>query len=154
MFELAADSTTITSKAKYLSENAKALSSLIRTLATVPPKPHIHIQGIRGRRIDFNVRLNLMSLLVPDNPRDRMDYLRCVTRDEMAYRGGNDPSLKPDIGAAEDELEAWCERFVKDRSAVKTFSTTPKVFHLLIRHLFDIATLPLRHSCISLKLSV
>ncbi|KAI0972608.1 hypothetical protein F4678DRAFT_428747 [Xylaria arbuscula] len=130
MFELSADSTTITSKATYLSENAKALSSLLRTLATVPPKPQILIHGSRGRRVDFSVRLNLMSLLVSDNPSNRMDYLRCVAKDEMAYRGGNDPSLKPELGAGQDGLEAWCARFVKDQSSVKVFTLERVVANL------------------------
>ncbi|KAI0817380.1 hypothetical protein GGR55DRAFT_15642 [Xylaria sp. FL0064] len=130
MFELSADSTTITSKASYLSENAKALSSLLRTLATVPPKPQILIHGSRGRRVDFSVRLNLMSLLVPDNPNDRMDYLRCVAKDEMAYRGGHDLSLKPELGAGQDGLEAWCERFVRDQSSVKVFTLERVVANL------------------------
>ncbi|GAW20029.1 hypothetical protein ANO14919_095230 [Xylariales sp. No.14919] len=122
MFELSADSTLISTKATYLSENVKALSSLIRSLATVPPKPQILIHGSRNRRVDFSVRLNLMSLLVPDNPSDRMDYLRCVAKDEMAYRGGNEPSLKPELGASEDGVEAWCARYVKDQSSVKVFT--------------------------------
>lgn len=122
MFELSADSTAITSKATYLSENVKALSSLLRALATVPPKPQIIIQGSRSRRVDFSLRLNLMSLLVPENPDNRMDYLRCVTRGEMACRGGNEPSLKPELEPNEDGLEAWCARYVKDPSSVKTFT--------------------------------
>ncbi|KAI8949056.1 hypothetical protein F4801DRAFT_427032 [Xylaria longipes] len=130
MFELSADSTAITSKATYLSENVKALSNLLRTLATVPPKPQILIHGSRGRKVDFSVRLNLMSLLVPDNPHDRMDYLRCVTRGEMAYRGANEPSLKPELRAGEDGLEAWCARFVNDQSSVKTFTLERVVANL------------------------
>ncbi|KAI0392128.1 hypothetical protein F5Y17DRAFT_378854 [Xylariaceae sp. FL0594] len=130
MFDLSADSTTISSKASYLSENSKALSTLIRTLATVPPKPQVLIQGSRGRKVDFSVRLNLMSLLVPDNPRDRMDYLRCVARDEMAYRGGSEPSLKPELGAGEEGLVAWCDRFVKDQSTVKSFTLERVVANL------------------------
>lgn len=130
MFDLSADSTTITSKATYLSENVKALSSLIQTLATVPPKPQILIQGSRNRRVDFSVKLNLMSLLVPENPRDRMDYLRCVKKDEMAYRGGNEPSLLPELGTGEDGLEAWCARFVKDQTSVKTFTLERVVANL------------------------
>ncbi|TGJ80131.1 hypothetical protein E0Z10_g8631 [Xylaria hypoxylon] len=130
MFELSADSTVITSKANYLSENVKALSSLIRNLATVPPKPQILIHGSRNRRVDFSVRLNLMSLLVPDNPDDRMDYLRCVTKDEMAYRGANEPSLKPELGAGQDGLEAWCARYVKDHSSVKMFTLERVVANL------------------------
>jgi hypothetical protein len=130
MFELSADSTTIMSKATYLSENVKALSSLLQTLAAVPPKPQILIQGTRNGRVEFSLRLNLMSLLVPDNPRDRMDYLRCVTKGEMAYRGGHAPSLKPELGTGDDGLEAWCARYVKDDSSVKTFTLERVVANL------------------------
>ncbi|KAI0409451.1 hypothetical protein F4802DRAFT_142534 [Xylaria palmicola] len=130
MFELSADSTTISSKSTYLSENVQSLSSLLRNLATVPPKPQILIQGSRNRRVDFSVRLNLMSLLVPDNPHDRMDYLRCVTKDEMAYRGGNEPSLKPELRPGEDGLEAWCARYVGDQSPVKSFTLERVVANL------------------------
>ncbi|KAI1814687.1 hypothetical protein GGS20DRAFT_576701 [Poronia punctata] len=130
MFDLTADSTAITSKAPYLSENANALSSLIRTLATVPPKPQVLIQGTRGRKTDFSVRLNLMSLLVPEDPRDRLDYMRCVGRDELAYRGGNEPGIEPELGAGEDGLVAWCERFVKDPATVKSFTMERVVANL------------------------
>ncbi|KAI0386070.1 hypothetical protein F5Y04DRAFT_245400 [Hypomontagnella monticulosa] len=120
MFELSADTTSITSKANYLSENANALSTLLRSLATVPPKPQVLIQGNRGRKIDFSIKLNLMNLLVATDPRDRLDYLRCVGRDEMALRGGSEPGLKPDFGM-DSGLEAWCDRFVKDSTTIKTF---------------------------------
>lgn len=130
MFELTADSTTITSKATYLSENAKALSSLLRNLATVPPKPQILIHGTRNRRVDFSLRLNLMSLLVPEDAGRRMDYLRCVSRDEMAHRGASEPSLKPELRAGEDGLEGWCARYVADPSAVKTFTLERVVANL------------------------
>jgi hypothetical protein len=119
MFDLSADTTTITSKATYLSENVKALSSLLRVLATVPPKPQILITGNRGRKVDFSVKLNLLSLLIPDDPKNRMDYLRIVNRDEMGYRGGDKPALKPDVG--EGGLDGWCKLFVDDPSNVKSF---------------------------------
>ncbi|KAI0144303.1 hypothetical protein GGR57DRAFT_482746 [Xylariaceae sp. FL1272] len=130
MFDLSADGTTITSKATYLSENVKALSGLIQTLAAVPPKPQVLIHGARGRHVDFSLKLNLMSLLVPDNPRNRMDYLRCVAKDEMAYRGSNEPSLRPDLPPGDDGLEAWCARFTKDQSSVKTFTLERVVANL------------------------
>ncbi|KAI2635999.1 hypothetical protein GGS21DRAFT_538881 [Xylaria nigripes] len=122
LFELSTDCTNITSKSAHLSENANALSSLIRSLATVPPKLHIVIHGSRGEYTDFKVQLNLMSLLVPDNPQDRMDHLRFVARDEIAYRGGREPSINPSLRVSKDEMQAWCARFVEDQSPVKTFT--------------------------------
>ncbi|KAI1447596.1 hypothetical protein F5Y02DRAFT_415593 [Annulohypoxylon stygium] len=129
MFELSADSTTISSKAHYLSENPKALASLLRTLATVPPKPQVFIQGNRGRKVDFSLKLNLMNLLVPTDPHDRLDYLRCVGKDEMALRGASEPGLKPDFGV-DNGLEAWCERFVKDSTTIKSFTLERVVANL------------------------
>ncbi|KAI1345015.1 hypothetical protein F5Y15DRAFT_14506 [Xylariaceae sp. FL0016] len=120
MFELSADTTTITSKATYLSENAQALATLLRSLATVPPKPQVTITGSRNRKVDFSVKLNLLNLLVPEKSSDRMDYLRCVSPGEMAYRGGNEPSLEPDA-AADDTLEGWCARYIQDAAPVKSF---------------------------------
>ncbi len=120
LFELSSDKTTITGKASYLSENAAALASLVRGLATVPPKPYILVQGNRGHRVDFSVKMNLFSLLVPDDPSRRMDYLRCVNQGEMAFRGGQHVALKPDLGP-DAGLEDWCDRFVKDPATIKTF---------------------------------
>ncbi|KAH8681288.1 hypothetical protein BX600DRAFT_505001 [Xylariales sp. PMI_506] len=119
MFELSADTTTISSKATYLSENVKALSTLIRTLATVPPKPQIVVTGNRGRKVDFSIRLNLLNLLVPEDPRNRMEYLRLINKDEVGYRGGQQAAVKPDVG--DGGLEEWCTRFVRDPANVKTF---------------------------------
>lgn len=129
LFELSSDKTTITSKASYLSENAAALASLIRNLAKAPPKPYILVQGNRGHKIDFSVKMNLMSLLVPDDPNKRMDYLRCVNQDEMACRGGHHPALKPDLGP-DAGLEDWCDRFVKDPASIKTFMVERVVANL------------------------
>ncbi|OTA69519.1 hypothetical protein K449DRAFT_384463 [Hypoxylon sp. EC38] len=129
LFELSADTTTISSKASYLTENSKALATLLRSLATVPPKPQVLIQGNRGRKVDFSIKLNLMNLLVPNDPHDRLDYLRCVGRDEVALRGGSEPGLKPDFGA-DNGLEAWCDRFVKDTTTIKTFTLERVVANL------------------------
>ncbi|KAI1326233.1 hypothetical protein F5Y16DRAFT_236079 [Xylariaceae sp. FL0255] len=131
MFKLSADTTTISSKAAFLSENAKELAGVIRTLASVPPKPQVLIKGTRGRRVDFQLRLNMMNLLVPENPRQRLDYLRCVSRGEMALRGSSEPSLQPELPAgAADALEAWCAKYVADTSSVKMFTLERVVANL------------------------
>ncbi|KAI1407038.1 hypothetical protein F5Y13DRAFT_175813 [Hypoxylon sp. FL1857] len=129
MFELSADTTTISSKANYLTENSKALATLLRSLATVPPKPQVLVRGNRGRKVDFSIKLNLMNLLVPDDPHNRLDYLRCVGRDEVALRGGSEPGLKPDFGV-DNGLEAWCDRFIKDTTSIKTFTLERVVANL------------------------
>lgn len=120
LFELSADCTSIKSTAPYLSSTAAALISLLRAQCTVPPKQQVHITGKRGgphHRPDFALKLNLMHVLVPDDPTKRMDYLRCVGPDEPALRGGVRPSLEPAL----EGLEAWARRFVDDTAQVKAF---------------------------------
>ncbi|KAB5540436.1 hypothetical protein GE09DRAFT_256190 [Coniochaeta sp. 2T2.1] len=129
LFELSPDCTTIKSTAPYLSANATALVSLVRAQSTVPPKPQVHITGKRGsNKVDFAVKLNLMSLLVPEDPRKRMDYIRCVGSGELAMRGGPKPSLEPDV--ADGGLEEWARRFVEDQASVKTFTLERVVANL------------------------
>jgi hypothetical protein len=119
LFEPSADFTAIKTSAPYLSVNATALVSLVRAQSTVPPKPQIHITGQRGRKVDFAIKLNLMSLLVPEDPRKRMDYIRCVGHGELALRGGLKPSVEPEVG--DGGLEEWARRFVEDQATVKSF---------------------------------
>lgn len=129
MFDMSADATTITTKASYLSQNPEALAGLLRTLAAVPPKPVVTVQGRRGHRVDFDIKLNLLNLLVPRDADMRMDYLRTVSQDEMAFRGGPQPALKPDL-TSQGGLDEWCGRFCKDPATVKTFTLERVVANL------------------------
>lgn len=129
LFKLSSDLTTLTSKAEYLSSNAAALVALVRTQASVPPKPYIVVKGHRGRKVDFEVKLNLMALLIPEDGRGaRMDYLRCVGHDEVAYRGSSRPDVLPEVG--EGGLEEWCRRFVEDGAGIKSFTLERVVANL------------------------
>ncbi|KAK4236365.1 hypothetical protein C8A03DRAFT_35739 [Achaetomium macrosporum] len=135
LFELSQDKTTIKTSAAHLSARAEALVALIRQQATVPPKPQIHIVGRRGSspnsgRVDFSIKLNLLPLLVPDDPRERMDYLRCVGPGEVALRGGTKPSTQPDVEGDGGGLEAWAARFVADSASVKAFALERVVVNL------------------------
>jgi hypothetical protein len=126
LFELSQDKTTIKTSAAHLSANADALVALIRQQATLPPKPQIHIVGRRGSspnsgRVDFSVKLNLLPLLVPDDPRQRMDYLRCVGPGKVA---------QPDVEGDGGGLEAWAARFVADTASVKAFALDRVVVNL------------------------
>ncbi|KAL2159877.1 hypothetical protein VTH06DRAFT_2010 [Thermothelomyces fergusii] len=133
-FELSADKTTIKTTAAYLSGSVEALVALVRQQATVPPKLQVHIVGRRGGspgsgRVDFDIRLNLLPLLVPEDPRRRMDYLRCVGPGELAFRGGSKPSTQPDLDG-DGSLDAWAARFVADTASVKTFALERVVVNL------------------------
>ncbi|KAJ9131570.1 hypothetical protein NKR23_g11715 [Pleurostoma richardsiae] len=128
LFNLSADTTTIKSTAPYLSSTVAALVSLIRAQSTVPPKPQVHITGSRGRKVDFDIKLNLMHLLVPEDPRQRMDYIRCVGSGEPALRGSSKPTARPEV--SEGGLEEWCRRFIEDTGPVKTFTLERVVVNL------------------------
>jgi len=118
LFELSEDSTTIRSSAPYLSANASALVDLIRAQSTIPPKLQLHITGKGNTGTDFAIKLNLMSLLVPEDARQRMDYIRCVAEGEMAFRGGVKASTQPEVQSVED----WVRKYIEDPSTVKTFT--------------------------------
>ncbi|AEO66974.1 uncharacterized protein THITE_2115606 [Thermothielavioides terrestris NRRL 8126] len=132
LFELSSDKTTLRTSAPHFSADAAALVALIRQQATVPPKPQIHITGRRGGsatsgRVDFAIKLNLLPLLVPEDPRQRMDYLRCVGPGEVALRGGTKPAAQPDDV---EGLEGWAARFVADTAAVRAFALERVVVNL------------------------
>jgi len=131
LFELTPDSTTIRSSAPYLSANASALVDLVRAQSTVPPKPQLHITGKRNSKVDFAIKLNLISLLVPDDARLRMDYIRCVGDGELAFRGGVKPGVEPEANSVEE----WVRRYIDDPSAVKSFSLERVVANLDINWL-------------------
>ncbi|KAK5998158.1 hypothetical protein PT974_00530 [Cladobotryum mycophilum] len=128
LFKLSSDSTILLSKAEHLSTNVSALVSLIRAQASVPPKPQIRIHGTRGRKVDFDIHLNLMSLLVPDDQRLRLNYTRCVGNGEFAFRGGAKSDVLPEVG--EGGVEEWCRRFVQDTANVKSFTLERVVANL------------------------
>lgn len=130
LFNLSKDCKSLLSRAEHLSTNADALVTLVRTQATVPPKPQIHIQGTHdnGSEVDFNIKLNLMGLLVADDERQRLDYIRCVGENELAYRGGTRPDVLPEVGDA--GLEEWCSRYVQDKSSIKSFALDRVVVNL------------------------
>ncbi|CAK7263645.1 hypothetical protein SEPCBS119000_000587 [Sporothrix epigloea] len=140
LFELSSDKTAIKSLAPYLSATASALVNLIHTQATIPPKPLIHIQGNNQHQgIDFSVKVNLMPLIVSEDPRRRMNYVRCVGRGELALRGGNSrkPSAFPEVESsdASSAIEAWCRRFVEDTASVKSFVLERQVANMDIEWL-------------------
>ncbi|CAK7197892.1 hypothetical protein SEUCBS139899_000542 [Sporothrix eucalyptigena] len=134
LFELSLDKAILKSTAPYLSATASALANLIRTQATIPPKPLIHIQGNRGSKVDFSVKANLMPLLISEDPRRRMNYVRCVGRGEMAMRGGNSskPSAMPEVESSDagSAIDAWCRRFVEDPASVKSFEFERQVANM------------------------
>ena len=117
-FKLSADETTITSRKPELSTYPTALNSLIKSQATIPPKAHICVKGSGpAGRVDFDLKLNMMSLLVGHSDRmERWSYLKVVEDGEVAYRGGWKESKEPRLSGG---IEAWVRRYCEDKAAIK-----------------------------------
>jgi hypothetical protein len=117
-FKLSADETTITSNKPELSTYPAALNSLIQYQATIPPKAQICVKGSRiSGTVDFDLKLNMMSLLVGhSNQRERWSYLKVVEDSEVVYRGNLKQSAEPRLPGG---IDAWVRRFCEDKGAIK-----------------------------------
>jgi hypothetical protein len=120
-FTLSSDSTTITSYEPRFSTYPTALVSLIQSLATVPPKPQIRILGrSAGGEIDFDVKINLMNLIVADDVKGRMNYVKIIGSGDMGYRGELNETTSPSVTGG---LEEWARLFCADTASIKQFVT-------------------------------
>jgi hypothetical protein len=122
-FVLSTDKSEIKSYEPRLSTYPTALVSLIQSVATVPPKPHIRIVGMSPNGIlDFDVTMNAMNLIVPDTDRKgKMNYVRIIGPGEAGFRGDTKETLAPDRGS----LENWARSYCEDGSAIKQFDSLP-----------------------------
>ena len=117
-FTLSSDQTTITSYQPRYSTYPISLVSIIQRLATVPPKPQIRIVGkSHDVRIDFDVRLNLMNMIIPEEDmKERMNYLRVIGPGEIGFRGEIKETLLPTVSGG---LEGWARKFCEDPNSIK-----------------------------------
>ena len=117
-FKLSTDETTITSSKPELSTYPAALKSLIQDQATIPPKAHICLKGSRSSgHVDFDLKINMMSLLVGDgDQRERWSYLKVVEDDQVAFRGGLKEGTTPRLPGG---IDAWIRLFCGDKAAIK-----------------------------------
>ncbi|TVY30300.1 hypothetical protein LHYA1_G001605 [Lachnellula hyalina] len=116
-FLLSADKSEIKSYETRLSTYPNALVSLIQSVATVPPKPHVRIVGKSSDgTVDFDVTMNAMNLIVPDADRKgKMNYVRIIGPGETGFRGDTKETLAPDLG----NLDNWARSYCADTSAIK-----------------------------------
>jgi hypothetical protein len=127
-FTLSSDATTLKSYSPTLSIYPTGLIPLIKSLASVPPKPQVRIYGtqwvgpetnVSDANTDFDIRLNIMNLIVPTEENCKMNYLKIIEKGEMGYRGG---TKKSDGGKGVQELgslEDWAKIFCSDPAAIK-----------------------------------
>ncbi|KAF4631680.1 hypothetical protein G7Y89_g6451 [Cudoniella acicularis] len=118
-FTLSHDKVILSSNDPRISNHADNLVALIQQLATVPPKPHIRITGKQGEsHIDFDVTLNIMNLIVPDDRKFRMNYVTTIAPGELGYRG----ETKETRGPTRSGLEEWAKAYCEDKASLKQFT--------------------------------
>lgn len=119
-FSLSSDLTTITSYDPRFSASPAALMSLIQSLTTVPPKPIIRIRGKNStsNEVDFDVKLNMMNLIVPETEKGRMNYVKLIGPGELGFRGDFKETTAPTVSRG---LEEWASKFCSDPSSVKEY---------------------------------
>ncbi|KAH8802762.1 hypothetical protein F5884DRAFT_482302 [Xylogone sp. PMI_703] len=121
-FTLSSDQTTLRTSAVRLSTYPAALVSIIQALATVPPKPQIRIKsGVSSDGTpDFDIKLNLMNLIVPDTEsKNRMNYVKIIGNREKGFRGDIKEALVPVVAGG---LEEWARKYCEDPSSIKQFT--------------------------------
>jgi hypothetical protein len=90
----------------------------MQSQATIPPKAQICVKGSRqGGYVDFDLKLNMMSLLVGHSDHtERWSYLKVVEDGEVAYRGDWKESKEPRLPGG---IDAWVRRYCEDKAAIK-----------------------------------
>jgi hypothetical protein len=120
-FILSQDTTRITSYSPHLSTCPPAhLSSLIKSLATVPPKPIVRLVGTNDPAgLGFDIKLNLMNLIVPEgDEKSRMNYVKIIGPGEKGFRGATKASTTPGLSS----LDEWARVYCQDNSSIKQYA--------------------------------
>lgn len=121
-FVLSADKKEIKSYDHRLSTYPTALLSLIHSVATVPPKPHIRIIGKSDGSVDFDIKMNAMNLIVADSDsKSKMNYVKIIGPGEAGFRG----DIKETLAPSRPDLESWARAYCEDSSAIKQFVMLP-----------------------------
>lgn len=76
---------------------------------------HIVGKGSDGS-IHFDVKLNIMNLIVPDMEKRRMNYMKIIGAGEPGFRGDFKETTVPTVTGG---LEEWARRFCQDQSSIK-----------------------------------
>lgn len=88
----------------------------------MPPKPHVRILGKSADgSIDFDVKLNMMNLIIPDDLKRRMNYVKVIGAGEVGFRGESKESTVPTVIGG---LEEWARRFCEDGSSIKQYASS------------------------------
>lgn len=102
--------------------------SLIQARSIISPILQVNVRSTGGRRVDFNINLNLTSLLIPSEECKRLGYIRRIGNGEVAYRGAARRDVLPEVD--DGGVEEWYRHYVKDAAAVKSFALERVVGYL------------------------
>ncbi|KAH8590083.1 hypothetical protein B0O99DRAFT_691928 [Bisporella sp. PMI_857] len=117
-FSLSSDAATLTSQDPTLSVYPAKLISLIQSLASIPPKPIIRITGRCNDTLDFDVKINCMNLIIPEDTKRRMNYVKTIGHGETGWRGDTKETTTPTVTGG---LEEWARKYCADQSSIKHF---------------------------------
>lgn len=66
--------------------------------------------------MDFDVKINLMNLIVPDEDRKgRMNYVKIIGPGDSGLRGESKETTVPHLTG----LEAWARKYCQDSAGIK-----------------------------------
>jgi hypothetical protein len=114
-FKLSSDQKTITSYDLALNTQRTALLTLIQKLAYMPPKPQIRITGGSFNDLDFDIKLNMMNLIIPEGEKKRMNYIQTIPDGEVGWRGRTKKMAGPNL----EGLEQWVRNYCEDDASIK-----------------------------------
>lgn len=69
-----------------------------------------------GGIIDFDVKLNLMNLILSDNVKSRMNYVKLIGPGDVGLRGETSETTNPSVTGGLDE---WARVFCSDTRPIK-----------------------------------
>lgn len=126
---------------KRLDTDHKFLLDQLTSMSLSPPRPFVHLRGThyetvkdgdkteRKKRIDFDIEIELTSLLYPDpQTAHNLHRLTTVSNFEKVRRGTVFATRAPGFGgsgAAEEgtpDVEQWCMRYTLSQAGLKSFA--------------------------------
>lgn len=67
--------------------------------------------------VDFDVKINMMSLIVPEEPINRMNYVKIIGDGEKGFRGDVKETTTPKVSS----IDEWAKRYCEDPSTIKEY---------------------------------
>ncbi|KAI9861147.1 MAG: hypothetical protein M1824_002645 [Vezdaea acicularis] len=123
-FKLSSDETTVISHKPEYSNSPTTLHSFIQEQAQLPPKAQIRIKATRDGNVDFDLKLNMMALLVGnDDQNQRWNYLKVVEDPKLAARRKS--SVPP--SSTQRGIGDWVKQYCDDPAAIKEFTIERQV---------------------------